>query len=61
MVTPTIYLDGKKVQLTAYNIAGSTYYKLRDIAKVINFNVVWDGATKSIDMDTSNVYKEDTK
>ena len=35
--TPTdsrIFLDGREVQFTAYNIDGNNYFKLRDIARV---------------------------
>ncbi|WP_289137750.1 stalk domain-containing protein [uncultured Brevibacillus sp.] len=53
-----LYLDGKEVQLTAYNIDGNNYFKLRDIAKVINFGVTWDGTSNSIGIDTKSVFKE---
>lgn len=36
-----IYVDGKQVQMTAYNIAGNNYVKLRDIGKEVGFNVYW--------------------
>lgn len=53
-----IYLDGKEVQLTAYNIDGNNYFKLRDIAKVIGFGVTWDGKTNTIGIDTKSAFKE---
>lgn len=34
-----IYVDGKQVQMTAYNIAGNNYVRLRDIGKAVGFNV----------------------
>lgn len=37
-----IYVDGRQVEMTAYNIAGSNYVKLRDIGKAVGFNVYWD-------------------
>lgn len=36
-----IYLDGQQVQMTAYNINGNNYVKLRDIGKAVGFNVYW--------------------
>ncbi|MDR2360440.1 MAG: hypothetical protein LBD85_04050, partial [Oscillospiraceae bacterium] len=45
--TPTtskITLDGKEVSLTAYNIGGNNYFKLRDIGAAFDFGVDWDGA-----------------
>ncbi len=34
-----IYVDGKKVEMTAYNINGNNYVKLRDIGRAVGFNV----------------------
>jgi hypothetical protein len=59
--TPTltsskIYLDGKEVALTAYNIEGNNYFKLRDIGQAFDFGVDWDGAANTIVIDTSKGY-----
>ena len=57
--TPTsskIYLDGKLVQFTAYNIGGNNYFKLRDIGQAFDFGVDWDGAKNTIAIDTSKGY-----
>ncbi len=53
----TIYLDGETVNLTAYNIDGNNYFKLRDIAAVIDFGVTWDEAAGTIGIDTSVLYQ----
>ncbi len=45
-----IYLDGQQVQMTAYNINGNNYVKLRDIGKAVGFNVYWDDGVQ-IDSD----------
>ena len=37
-----IYVDGQQVSMTAYNIAGNNYVKLRDIGQQVGFNVYWD-------------------
>ena len=54
--TSTIYLDGKTVQLEAYNIGGNNYFKLRDIGVAFDFGVSWDGANNTIIIDTSKGY-----
>lgn len=36
-----IYVDGQQVQMTAYNILGNNYVKLRDIGQAVGFNVYW--------------------
>lgn len=44
MATPTwqpIYVDGQQVSMTAYNIGGNNYVKLRDIGQMVGFNVYW--------------------
>jgi hypothetical protein len=53
-----IYLNGEEVQLTAYNIEGNNYFKLRDIGRIIDFAVTWDGELNMIGLDTSNSYIE---
>ena len=57
--TPTaskIYLDGKEVSFTAYNIDGNNYFKLRDIGSTFNFGVDFDSATNTVVIDTSKGY-----
>ena len=59
--TPTtakVYLNGKEVQLIAYNIGGNNYFKLRDIGQAFDFGVGWDGTANTITIDTSTGYKE---
>lgn len=41
-----IYVDGQQVSMTAYNIAGNNYVKLRDIGEAVGFNVYWDGSVQ---------------
>lgn len=53
-----IYINGAEVQLTAYNIGGNNYFKLRDVAKAINFGVNWDGKLNMIGLDTTTGYTE---
>ena len=51
-----IYLDGKEISLTAYNIGGNNYFKLRDVGQTFDFGVTWDGAKNTIVIDTSMGY-----
>ena len=40
----TFYLDGEKIDLTAYLIGGSNYVRLRDIGRAVDFGVTYDAA-----------------
>lgn len=51
-----IYKDGTAVSLTAYNINGNNYFKLRDIAQAFNIGVIWDAETSTIGIDTNSAY-----
>ena len=51
-----ILLNGAEVSLTAYNIGGNNYFKLRDVGQAFDFGVGWDNATKTITIDTSTGY-----
>ena len=60
--TPTdsrIFLDGREVQFTAYNIDGNNYFKLRDIGEAFSFGVDWDDDRNTIVIDTSKGYSLD--
>ncbi len=54
----SMYLDGKLVQFVAYDIEGSNYFKLRDIASLIDFNVTWNGTMNTVGLDTGTEYQE---
>ncbi|MBR4657571.1 MAG: hypothetical protein IKO68_13645 [Oscillospiraceae bacterium] len=41
-----VYVDGSEVQLDTYLINGSNYVQLRDVGKIVNFNVYWDGSVQ---------------
>ena len=45
-----IYVDGRQVSMTAYNIAGNNYVRLRDIGQQVGFNVYWEDGVQ-IDTD----------
>lgn len=48
-----IYVDGQQVQMTAYNILGNNYVKLRDIGQAVGFNVYYQDG---VQVDSSAPY-----
>ena len=57
--TQTFYLDGQKIDLTAYLIGGSNYIRLRDIGRAVNFGVNYDAATNSVYIAPNSPYIEE--
>ena len=55
-----ITVDGVQVNMTAYQIDGNNYVKLRDIGKQVDFGVDYDNATASVRIDTDAPYTEST-
>lgn len=55
-----IYVDGQRVDMTAYNIGGSNYVRLRDIGRAVDFGVTYDAATNSVHIDSTQPYWEET-
>ena len=58
--TQKIYVDGQQTQMEAYSINGANYVKLRDIGKAVGFDVSWDAATNTVQVDSSTPYEDDT-
>lgn len=54
--TRPIYLDGQSVKIAAFTIGWNNYFKLRDVANLLNFGVDWVGDTSTIEIDTSKGY-----
>ncbi len=52
-----IYMDGAKVIAAAYNIEGNNYFKLRDIAALLDVAVTYDASSGLIGIDTSKKYE----
>lgn len=48
-----IFVDGRQVEMEAYNINGSNYVKLRDAGKQVGFNVYWQDG---VQVDTGSPY-----
>ncbi|WMI81977.1 family 10 glycosylhydrolase [Anaerotignum sp. MB30-C6] len=55
--TAKLYLDGDSKNVSAFTINDYTYYKLRDIAKLLDVGVTWDEGTSTIGIDTTTGYK----
>ena len=45
--TQSVEIDGNRALLTAYNIGGSNYFKLRELGSVCTFDVEFDSATNT--------------
>jgi hypothetical protein len=57
----TVLVNGRSVAFDAYNIGGANYFKLRDLAYILNgtpkqFEVGWDGATNAISLTSGRPY-----
>jgi hypothetical protein len=57
-MTSKVYLDSAPINLAAYTIKGNNYFKLRDIGAAIDFDVIWDGLSNAIRIDTTAGYEE---
>nr|WP_302665135.1 stalk domain-containing protein [uncultured Agathobaculum sp.] len=56
-----IYVDGTKANVSAYEINGNNYFKLRDIAAIVNgsekqFEVSWNNDAQRIDLTSGKAY-----
>lgn len=52
-----LYFNGEDPDLLGFTIGQNNYYKLRDIAKLLNVNVTWDQATGTVAIDTGTAYQ----
>jgi len=52
-----MYVDGTKIQFTAYQIGGYNYFKLRDLGKSLNFYVGWT-PERGMFIDSQKPYSE---
>ena len=61
VASATLSLNGKALKLTAYEIAGNNYFKLRDLGEQLNFGIRWDAAANAIYIDTFIGYTQETE
>lgn len=52
--TASVTVNSNPVQLSAYNINGNNYFKLRDLADALGFGVSWSDAQNSVLIYTSS-------
>lgn len=60
-VVPSVDLfrvDGINADVSAYNIDGYNYFKLRDLGKALDFGVSWDAATRRVVIETNKSYQD---
>ena len=53
----SIYVNGRKLDLKAYKINGSNYFKLRDLGQALDFYVGYDNSVKSIIVSGNSGYE----
>lgn len=49
----SVTVSGQPAALTAYNIGGSNYFKLRDLGEALGFQVQWDEASRTVLLQTA--------
>jgi hypothetical protein len=50
--TAPIYVDGAEKNVKCYNISGNNYFKIRDMADMIGFDVNWNEETQTVEIVT---------
>jgi exopolysaccharide biosynthesis protein len=53
-----IYIDGRKLDFTVYNIGGNNFFRLRDLMSALDIGVTYDSATQNIGIDTNLPYTD---
>ncbi len=48
VTTASVYLNGRSLSLTAFEIDGNNYFKLRDLGEALGFGVDWDESTSTV-------------
>ena len=59
--TQPIYVDGQRVDMTAYSIGGNNYVRLRDIGRAVDFGVTYDATTNSVHIDSTQSYQDEVQ
>ncbi|MBQ1434330.1 MAG: hypothetical protein IIZ19_00310 [Clostridia bacterium] len=55
----TVTIDGRRADMTAYNIGGSNYFKLRDLGMMLGFYVDYDAAAASVRVTSPDAYGDE--
>lgn len=54
-----IYINGSKTEMSAINYNDNNYVKLRDIAKALNIEIIYDAETNAVSINTDKPYIEE--
>jgi hypothetical protein len=54
-----LYVDGQLLEVAAYNIFGYNYFRLRDLAIILDIALIYDADTASVTLDLENPYVEE--
>jgi hypothetical protein len=57
--TQQLRVDGQFITVAAYNIKGYNYYRLRDLAIIFDFGIIYDEEAATVTLDLANPYSED--
>lgn len=49
-------VDGVVAEATAYTLGGNNYFKLRDMGRIFNFGVVWNGVIGTVEISPDESY-----
>ncbi|GKS09577.1 hypothetical protein YDYSY3_05770 [Paenibacillus chitinolyticus] len=55
--TAKLLVNSEEARFTAYTLDGNNYFKLRDLAQALDFNVSWDAASNALTIDTKSGYQ----
>lgn len=58
LTTASVWLGGAQLDLTAYQIAGNNFFKLRDLAAALDFGVTWEAETGTVQISSAASYTE---
>lgn len=59
--TAKVYVNGTATPLTAYNVNGNNYFKLRDIGTAIDFQVAYDEMANTVVINTESIQYKNTQ
>ena len=49
----SVLINGVKADLTAYNLGGNNFFRLRDLGSALNFTVDYDDAIRTVKIITA--------
>jgi transglutaminase-like putative cysteine protease len=60
LTSASVFVDGRRVYMQAYNIDGSNYFMIRDICRILDVYLNWDNVNREMVIDTSRGYTLDS-